>query len=619
MKLSTFLIFLCSFAVLCCAAPGAMAKNTDRLLSLAKDQYPSDSSLYYAKLAYDEAAKINDKQTLVGALILQSEFFRFKSLLDSSLVKTEEGLKIAWDLNDPLMTAGLLLEKGRTLRLKKDHDSALECLMNSLNIYSLENNDKEVARLHIELAEFYRSISSFHDAEYHLSQAFTINTKKTLPEDILIHLYSRTAAVKNETGKPDSALLFSTRALELSKKAGNYHMQAVSLNELGFLYENKGSAEAQKYYQQAIDIWNNLGNDRYKFNAIVNLARFYHKNRRTAESNYLLESILPAAEENKWSMVLTPVYDQLATNYRDLGDLVRAYDYRLKHNDASIQQFRQEYNKEIADIKTKYEVERKNRQLVEKEGEIKAAKIAYDLKSREEKFLLFGTILLALLAGGLVYLSMQKSKTNKKLSFALHEKELLFRELHHRVKNNLAVLSGLLHLQQVHSEDDKAIAALQESQNRIRSMSIIHQNLYRHENLTDIAFEDYVSKLVQMLEQSILPSGKEVQVELNCDKVILNVEKAMPLALILNELVTNSFKYSFNGRDKAVIGVKIVTKEKACMLEIYDDGPGLPVGFDLKNTGTLGMQLVEMLADQIDAKVVYNNSGRSCFSISFDC
>lgn len=592
-----------------------------RYINAAESHLPGDSASYFSRLAYDIAVKSGNRSNIVDAITVQAKIYRYRFLPDSALIKAEEGLKIAYELNDPLMTAKLLLEKGRALKSKKENDEALEALLNSLNIYSIKNDDLGMARLHIDLAEFYRALGQFSDAEAHLAQVFSIHKATPLPDDLLLPLFSRTAAVKNETGKLDSALYYSTLALELSKKVGNEHMQAVSLNELGFMYENKGARKAESYYKQAIEIWSRMGNDRYRFGAIINLSRIYLKGNRLQESIALLKSILPLAEEKSWTGITIPAYSQLAECYRKLGDYQQALYYSDKHHALNIQQFQRDYGTELKDIKNRYELEKKSRLLLEKEKEINDSKVAYDLKQREEAGLIIGAVLLLILSSSLVWLAVQKSKANKQLQAALQEKETLYKELHHRVKNNFAILSGLLHLQELHTEDKKAVTALQESQYRIKSMAIIHQDLYLHDNnISEIDFELYIRKLVDMMEHSIIPPGKEVKMEIQCGKTHVNIEKAIPLALMLQELITNSFKYAFNGRDHVLVGVKMWMNGKHCTLEVYDDGPGLPPGITIKNSETLGLQLVDMLTEQIDAKIyMINESSRKGYKIDFIC
>lgn len=619
----SYLLLLCSL-LLSIAFEAAAGKDREkpvhlRYLALADSTFPADTSLHFAKAAYNYSLKAEDHQAMVGSLILMSKFYRFKTKPDSASVKIEQGLAIADSLNDPYMKAGLLQEKGKVLKMKKASEEALESLLNSHNLYSFINDSVGMASIQVDLAEFYRSLGRYDDANNHIYRAFAIQKAHPLPEKVLISLYSRTAAIKNETRMLDSALMFSSLALEMSTKAKDKHMQAVSLNELGFLYENKGSPKAETYYKKAIALWDEMDNELYKCNAVVNLARFYYKRKNISVSIDLAHQVIPVAEKNDWALVLIPAYNQLALSYKAIGDLPKALSYTEKYYEIKLEQSRIDHSHDYQDVKNRYELEKKNRELREKEGEISDSKLAYEVKSREKRNLAIGSVLLLGLCGVLLYLVYQRRKDNLKLQHLLDEKEVLFRELHHRVKNNFAVLSGLLNMQEAHTQNPGAARALQECQSRIKAMSIIHQDLYLNTKLTEVNFDTYLAQLIPMLERGVLPGEKHVDIKVDCGNIKLNVEKAMPLALIVHELVTNVFKYGVTGVDNPVMSITMKSIGNHCTLEIYDNGPGLPQGLTMENAKTLGLKLTAMLAEQIDAKIEYSYKDGAHFFIRFDC
>ena len=165
-----------------------------------------------------------------------------------------------------------------------------------------------------------------------------------------------------------------------------------------------------------------------------------------------------------------------------------------------------------------------------------------------------GIGLLALtLFGGVIfsfYRSKRKSEKelaqkNEIISEALAEKELLLKEIHHRVKNNLQVISSLLYLQSDYIKDEKALSAIQEGRNRVQSMAIIHQNLYQEDNLTGIQVKDYFEKLTQSLFNSYKVQADQIELQLDIEAINLDVDTVIPLGLVVNELITNSLKYAF--------------------------------------------------------------------------
>jgi two-component sensor histidine kinase len=189
----------------------------------------------------------------------------------------------------------------------------------------------------------------------------------------------------------------------------------------------------------------------------------------------------------------------------------------------------------------------------------------------------------------------------------LLEKDVLMKEIHHRVKNNLQVISGLLELQSRNLDDETAKTALMEGRNRVRSIALIHQNLYQFENLSSIELSRFVKDLCRQVE-ALYKKQKEVSMDIEVPHLYLDIDSAVPLGLIMNELLSNSFKYAFNEVEYGKINVKInVVAEGKYQLIYSDNGPGLPVNFELFRATTLGIQLINDLSRQIGGNVQYEN------------
>lgn len=187
---------------------------------------------------------------------------------------------------------------------------------------------------------------------------------------------------------------------------------------------------------------------------------------------------------------------------------------------------------------------------------------------------------------------------------ALHEKELLLREIHHRVKNNLQIVSGLLYLQASRIGDPRLSDALQESQNRILSMAMIHQRLSQASTLAAIPFDDYVRDLIGSLLQSYRVGEGRVFFSVDASGLSLDVDTAVPCGLILNELIANSLKHAFPGGRRGSLRVSLRPRpEGGFVLAVEDDGVGLPPDFDERRRGSLGTQLIERLVDQLGGRL----------------
>lgn len=205
-----------------------------------------------------------------------------------------------------------------------------------------------------------------------------------------------------------------------------------------------------------------------------------------------------------------------------------------------------------------------------------------------------------------------------RLQAALREKEILVKEIHHRVKNNMQVISSLLQLQAQYIEDEATLSLFEESQSRIHSMGLIHEQLYQSENLERIDIQNYVENLVANLFQSFGFANEFIQFSINIDRIFLNIETAIPCGLIINELVSNSLKYAFSPGVKGEIKIdfhEILFQE--FHLKIQDNGSGFPADFDVENTETLGVRLVKMLAEQLDGKITINSHPGTCYNLIF--
>ena len=205
-----------------------------------------------------------------------------------------------------------------------------------------------------------------------------------------------------------------------------------------------------------------------------------------------------------------------------------------------------------------------------------------------------------------------------KLIESVKEKEVLLKEVHHRVKNNLQVINSILNLQSSYVKDDETLQIIIESQNRIRSMSYIHESLYQTKDFSSINFQDYITNLVQNLVHSYEIYSDKTKLDLRVEPVELALDQAIPCGLILNELITNALKYAYPLDKKGKILIEVFEKEGKVFIRVQDFGSGLPKGFDISETDTLGLSLVDTLIDQLDGELQLKTKGGTEFLIIFD-
>jgi PAS domain S-box-containing protein len=212
----------------------------------------------------------------------------------------------------------------------------------------------------------------------------------------------------------------------------------------------------------------------------------------------------------------------------------------------------------------------------------------------------------------------EHKKAEDRLQESLQEKEVLLREIHHRVKNNMQVISSLLNLQSRQIKDPHVLEMFKESQRRIRSMALIHERLYQSSDLSRIEFSQYLRNLATHLFHSYRVDASRVQLKIEAEEVHLNINTAIPCGLIVNELISNALKYGFpEGRSGQLdIDLRRVAGD-GYVLRVRDDGVGFPEGLDFRKTETLGMQIVSTLVSQIDASIDLAREKGTEFTIHF--
>lgn len=283
-----------------------------------------------------------------------------------------------------------------------------------------------------------------------------------------------------------------------------------------------------------------------------------------------------------------------------------------------------EKNKQISGLEIEFQTEKKDKDiaLLSQKNQLQHVRLVNEERVR---YIFIGGLFLAALFVGLIYNRYRLKKRsnlileqkqneinaqNELLRKILDEKEWLLREIHHRVKNNLQIVISLLNTQSAYLDNEDALVAIRNSQNRMHAMSLIHQKLYQSDNLAEIDMKWYIQELVDYMIECF-GTDKKIQFTLETEAIKLDVAQAVPLGLILNEAISNVIKYAFPGDKKGKVHISFLfIGEEICELKISDTGIGLPEGFDPENTESLGMSLMTGLTEQLNGEIkMWNNEG----------
>ena len=207
----------------------------------------------------------------------------------------------------------------------------------------------------------------------------------------------------------------------------------------------------------------------------------------------------------------------------------------------------------------------------------------------------------------------------EKIRSSLKDKEMLLAEIHHRVKNNLQVISSLLRLQSRYIEDENAVEIFKETQNRVRSIAILHEKLYQSEDLARIKFDEYVKLLAEDLVYFYGLNNETIDMNIDVEEVSLNIETAIPCGLLIDEMVSNSLKYAFPNGSKGKINIDLHSNENnKFILMVSDNGIGIPADVELENADTFGMQLIKYLTNQLKGKLELDRKNGTKFRLEFN-
>ncbi|MEQ8575301.1 MAG: sensor histidine kinase, partial [Fulvivirga sp.] len=287
-------------------------------------------------------------------------------------------------------------------------------------------------------------------------------------------------------------------------------------------------------------------------------------------------------------------YDQALKNYK----FYTAFNDSVYSADAQVMLKEEQVRRNVVGIETQKAIAEASVQALTKTNQL---------------YLVAGIVLTSILLLSLyLYLNLRKAKV--KIEEKNKERETLLKEIHHRVKNNLQIISSILSMQSRKLEDSLAKSAVDEGRSRIKSMSLIHEKLYSSDQLTNVKMKDYIEELSGFLFNTYKPSGV-VKQKINVEDIDMDIDTAIPVGLILNELISNALKYAFSANGDGELDISLRMEDKEYVLQVSDSGKGLPLNFT--ESQNMGMRLVNVLTEQLDGLLKIENEGGAHFTLKF--
>jgi two-component sensor histidine kinase len=376
-------------------------------------------------------------------------------------------------------------------------------------------------------------------------------------------------------------------------------------------------ALAEKFYLQAVDLFEQKKiYGHYYFMSCNNIAAFYISRKRFDSAQPYLQKIFNQQNTLFSSTELATAHQLQFKIDSAKSDYLSAIKHFEKSKNISDSIFNKVKIRQSEQLQIQFEIAQREREnlMLRNRNSLQISELQKEHLNRKLITLaLFGSILIL---GLMTYLYRAKQKSNAilklrqneinehnmQLNQLLQEKEWLMKEIHHRVKNNLQIVSSLLNTQSSYLTNEDALTAIRDSQNRMQAISIVHQKLYQSENLSTINLENYIEELAQNIQNSFHAVGR-VRFSFQLEDIYLTTADTVPLGLILNEAITNSVKYAFAPGETGVISISMSeTREGQYRLVIKDNGKGLPLHFDASSCSSLGINLMVGLTEQLNGK-----------------
>ncbi len=605
-----------------------LLQNLEPILPLATKQQQLNR-LHYLGASYQYLGKLDSL-----------EFFNDVIL---SQVTKEENEKIY---------ARALANLGTAYRAKGDLDKATEVLEEALTVFDTQENDAPKGSIRNGLGLIYQAQGDYQSAMkvFLEAQGYFEKLDHEVGQAIIINNIGR---VYHDQKNYNNAITNYKEYLKRSKKIGNGNSIANALNNIGVAFMDEGQLDSALFYleksiakKEELDIRSTLATSLNNIGKIANL-----KGNHQEAINYSKQALVLAREfENKKDQAY--ILQELAKSYQNLSDNITAKSFfqqalnlaesmgnvQLQYNsNEGLYEILKTKNSEKAlkHLAAAYELKDSILNIQNTEAlttmrlendfekielvtqqKITTLELQEELQSTRlsnQRNIIIGLVLVLGLFGFLLFqIFRQKNKIedqNQVIQKSLKEKDTLLREIHHRVKNNLQVISSLLSIQSRNLTDQVAVDALNEGRSRVQTMSLIHQDLYQQDQLTGINFQKYFQQLIHNLFTTYNISEENIEIIAEIDDLNLDVDTVIPIGLILNELITNSLKYAFN-KGEGKIHVILKEEKNTLLLEVKDNGIGIQKMENISENNSYGFELIHALVDKLDGELnISNNDG----------
>ncbi len=565
----------------------------------------------------------NNQKLFESFLKIQSYSVRFDSLMslgnrlefddkNVSLRSYQELLKIAQKLNDKNRTARALYLLGCEEQVFERNELAIRYLQQSYQLYDELKLYKKVIKCSNKIAQVLDTQQDHQLAFEYFKKTLTLSQKYNFPEYAAYSFVSIGNYQNGQLKDYKNALENYKKGIALCKKLKLDEAYHDGLLNLAGLYKNmKDYDNALKTVKEPIKFYhdNNTYGGFGEALALEKKGEILYEKKDYAQAQIVALKSLQLVENQAQSLELrVEVTDLICKIYDAQNNIPAAYETQKKWRVLYDTLTNQNARKTVATLQTQFET-------VQKENQIRDLDKQNQAQQRQLIWAISGiTVLLISLIGG--YYLYQKLNQNKlKVEEQSQQLTTLMKELHHRVKNNLAIVSSLLSMQSNRLEDKNAAKAVREGQMRVQAMSLIHQRLYKTDDVSTVNIKDYFTELAESLMQAYGYSSDDFELNIEVENPALDVDLAIPLGLIVNELITNSFKYAYEGIERPSLNIYL-KNDATITLKIQDNGIGINEELVSQKSNSFGQKLIKGLSKQLKGTYKFENNQGTYFELN---
>lgn len=588
-------------------------------------------AMFYGKKALHLAIKNNDRYRAAKAYSGIGVVHYFKGEYAEALQYFRKSLAIRKKINDRKGIASSNINIGLIYDIKGDYSKAIQHFLKSLKIQEDINDYNGISKTlsNIGLVYFKQDPAYYEKALDYFKKGLEIKRKLEDKKGIAFTL-NKIGSIYYETSKnikdtsftnkyQDTALVYFEKALMLRSQINDKKGLAYTLMNIGNIY-----AEKQEYdkalgnYLNSLAIHKELEDNAGMVNALYNIA-FMHASRgniQIAHDKYNESLSLANSIDNK-EWIMQNLIDLAKLEYK-MGRYQKAYDHLTRYSRLKDTIFSLKTNNQITELETGYKIEKKEEQIANLKRENNLKKTIIKKNKIIIYFLIAAIILVVALSIFITrnFKQKQKLKQLETLKKTLYEKEILIKEIHHRVKNNLQVIISLINMQENEVDNHLVSNKLKSLKERVRTMAMVHEDLYDHKDYDRIEFGSFIKKMVNNICRAYNMEEK-IKPEMQVEQVYLNINIAIPLGMVVNELVSNTLKHAFNGTiEQPKLMVNFYQENNAFNIVIKDNGKGFQDNMGIEQPGSMGLKLVHILIkDQLEGEINYYYKSGSEFRI----